>query len=534
VAGESFLGGLLGGGAGSVIGGSVVRLFLDDSQFNRALAQSQARNKTAAGTMSAGWAKFGMIASAAAVTAGIALVKFGIDAVGAALEADKMQRRLANSIENSSKVTADSIPVFQAQAQAIRDLTGVDDDAINSMQGFLVQMKLSADQVTELTPLVVDLSAKMGIGLEAAAKAVGKAVNGTVVGLSRMGVVVDKTQAKTDAYGATLKALGVVQGFAAEQAKAEPWRILSMQWGELKEQVGRELLPALKDLVTSGIEVTETFGPALVHLFSGIAVALENFAAAARIATGELSALTDVNWGWLGSILKVVPQFREFGAAIETVNHGLTAGTEAENKRREAAEASIPAMAALHAEDEAYGQSVVKTEAAVRHFANMTVKEIHEWNSSLRDDFQVAEGVFESLSEKANVTATQIINAFMRQINAQNEYGVNWQTLNRRKLPDELRRQLADLGLEGANIIAALANANDRQFNRIIAKWQTSENRANQLANSITGVGTAIDRLPAVKRIQLILDVTENLHGTKLSGAMIGQIRNELMRTQST
>jgi hypothetical protein len=531
VAGE-FLGGLLGGGAGSIIGGSVVRLFLDDSQFNRNLASAKAKNQTASGSMATGWSKFGLVAQAAAVTAGIALVKFAADSVRAAIEADAMQRKLANSIENSTKVTADAIPVFQAQAQAIRDLTGVDDDAINSMQGFLIQMHLNQEQVSALTPLVVDLSTKMGISLEAAAKAVGKSVNGTTAGLQRMGVVVDKTQAKTDAYGATLKALGVVQGFAAQKAKAEPWVLLSMQFQELQEQVGRELLPSLIELTRTLIPLAKDVAPVVIGAFENIAQAAEGLAAAIALLHGDASKsgfaalgnimLRIVSPGY--NILQFLGFFKDKTVEATLATHGLT-GEEKDLIQQSGFVA--PAFDEMAA-------AATRGEMGLRHFANMTEKEISEWNASLREDFGVAEDVFSKLAEKAKVTADQIIKAFIRQIKAQNDYADNWARLNHRNLPDELRRQLADMGLEGANIVAALANTNDRKFDQIIRKWQTTENRANQLANTITGVGTAIDRIPAVKRIQLILDVTENLHGNQLSGAMIQQIRNELMRTQGT
>ena len=53
----------------------------------------------------------------------------------------------------------------------------------------------------------------------------------------------DQTKAQTDAYGATLDALGVSQGFAAKSAKAEPWRKLGSEFEELGEELGKHLIP---------------------------------------------------------------------------------------------------------------------------------------------------------------------------------------------------------------------------------------------------------------------------------------------------
>lgn len=166
--------------------------------------------------------------------------------VGAAREAALAQAKLANSVKNSTKVSKDAVKGFMAQAEALRDLTGVDDEAIEGAQAVLVSMKLTEDQVKALTPRVVDLSEKMGIDLEAAAKAVGKSVNGSVGGLQRMAVVVDKAKAATDPYAATLEALSAAQGFAAKSARLEPWKKIGAQFEELTETIGTALLPVIR------------------------------------------------------------------------------------------------------------------------------------------------------------------------------------------------------------------------------------------------------------------------------------------------
>jgi hypothetical protein len=245
-------------------------MYLESSKYNSQLAETEAKTKGATSSMTSSTSKFAAVAQVGYIAAATAAAKFLVSSVQAAIEAEESQLKLASAVANSTDVTSASIPVFQAQAQAIRDLTGVDDDAINAMQGFLVQMGLTADQVSELTPLIVDLSQKFGVSLDTAAKAVGKSVNGTVGGLQKMGVVVDKTAASTDAYAATLDALGVVQGFAAEKAEAQPWLLLSSAFGELEERLGRELLPAIQELTPSLVPIAgfigNVMGPVLESL----------------------------------------------------------------------------------------------------------------------------------------------------------------------------------------------------------------------------------------------------------------------------
>jgi hypothetical protein len=267
---------LFGSGlGGSTIGGAVVKLGLDDTALNKGLAEAEAKTKGSADTMGGTWSKFKTLAAGAYVAVGVAAVAFAAKSIEVAIAAEQANLKLANSIANSATVTKDAIPVFDALAHSVSDLTGVHSDAITAMQAFLVQMKLTQSEVETLTPLVVDLSVKQGIDLTTAAKAVGKAVNGTTGGLSRMGVVVDKTAAKTDAYGATLKALSVVQGFAAQSAKAEPWKLLTNQIHELELEVGQALVPALQAIVPILTDIVKHAKPAFTLLANIITTTTE-------------------------------------------------------------------------------------------------------------------------------------------------------------------------------------------------------------------------------------------------------------------
>src|SRR6185369_10366981 len=115
--------------------------------------------------------------------------------------------------------------------------------------------KLTGEQVQELTPRVVDLAAKYNIDLQTAFKAVGKATQGNAGILSRYGVTIDEAALKADGFGATLKGLGVAQGFAADRAKAEPWRVLGAQFEEVAEKLGQALLPVIANLTKAIIAI---------------------------------------------------------------------------------------------------------------------------------------------------------------------------------------------------------------------------------------------------------------------------------------
>jgi hypothetical protein len=307
----------LGGFTGSTIGQASVKLYVDNAQYNRDLAASKASLTTTTGTMSKSMTAFKQVGTLALLAVGAAAVKFAAASVQAAIEAQQAQTKLANSIENATEVGAASIPVFNAQAEALRKLTGADDEAITSSQALLVQMGLTQGEVSKLTPLIVDLSTKFGVDMETAAKAVGKSVNGTTGGLSKMGVVVDATAAKTDAYSATLEALGVVQGFAAQKAEDEPWTLLASTFEELQEQVGEQLLPGLQDLAAAMVPLAEDIGPLLSLVFEQISEGFKNTSIAINALHGDFEDLTEVDVGLLGSIIKFIPGMEGMGKAIE-------------------------------------------------------------------------------------------------------------------------------------------------------------------------------------------------------------------------
>jgi hypothetical protein len=260
---SGILGGIAGNLAGGNIGRAVVSLALDTTGYTANLEKAKVETTATTDSMAAGASKWSTAAVAGAAVAGAAIADFAVHSISAAVEAQNEQLKLANAVQNSANVSQDAIPAFQAQAQAIRDLTGVDDDLINGGQSVLVNMGLQQDQITQLTPLVVDLSAKYGIDLNSAFKAVGKAAEGSTGALARY---VGPIQAGTTAagtYTAVLQKLGAVQGFAAEQAKAEPWLLLKSSMQELEQSVGRQLLPLIQELVPLLTQLANDIGPIL-------------------------------------------------------------------------------------------------------------------------------------------------------------------------------------------------------------------------------------------------------------------------------
>lgn len=134
---------------------------------------------------------------------------------------------------------------------------------------------------------------------------------------------------------------------------------------------------------------------------------------------------------------------------------------------------------------------------ALQVFAGMTAEELKKWQGGIRDNLRDVSDDLAQLADDGRVTATEIMRSLREQANALADYARNWETVNRRGLPDELARQIAEMGDDGALILQALANASKRQFDRIVADFKRAQSEARRVAAAIDGIGRSIQGLPS-------------------------------------
>ena len=182
--------------------------------------------------------------------------------VKSAQEAEMASMRLESSVKGAYGASSNAVKAFEDQAKAIQKVTVASDEDVMSIQALLAQFGLTQRQVTQLTPLVVDISRKWNIDYVNAAKAVAKAADGKASSLKKLGINIDETKAKTDPYIATVDALRqAAGGFAQQEGKtfAGQTAILSNQLDELKESLGRGVLATLNDVLPAVVNVTGAF-----------------------------------------------------------------------------------------------------------------------------------------------------------------------------------------------------------------------------------------------------------------------------------
>lgn len=200
--------------------------------------------------------KFGKVAAAAFAAAAAAAAayagKLAIEGVKAAIEDEAAQVRLANALKNVTDVTDDQIKAIEEQILKTSLATGVADDKLRPALQRLTVATRDVTKSQDLLKLALDISAATGKDVETVSNALAKAYEGNNGALTRLGVGISATEAKTLGFEGTVKQLSeTFGGAAATQANTFEGQIerLKVAFDEAKESVGAALLPTLKNLL---------------------------------------------------------------------------------------------------------------------------------------------------------------------------------------------------------------------------------------------------------------------------------------------
>lgn len=322
----------------------------------------------------------------------IALVGLG-KAAQAAQEEDLQIAKLNNSISQSPELAGASTDAFLAQAAALQDVTKWEDDATIGAQAMLGTFHLTQREIIGLIPLIQDLASKKNMDLEASAKLVGKAMEGNIGALRRMGVNIDATAFATNRYRAVMDGLRqTAGGFAEEEGQTFNGQlaILKNNLGDIEEGVGRGAVTAFNNLLKPVMAVSEEF-ESLSPGMQGAIGTTATYASVALVAVGSATMLA-------GSLLKMK-------AAYLTVKAAAAAAAEAEGAEAGAAGMSRLATAGLvvgviaaTAAYVAYARSLDGVKVDMEEFASATTDQMvdaAEAIASFGDQKKVLEDLFD-------------------------------------------------------------------------------------------------------------------------------------------
>ena len=261
---------------------------------------------------------FGKKAALAFAAAGAAIGAFAIASVKAAAEDEVGQKKLEETIRNTTSATADQIAGIDKYVTAQSIATATSDDVIRPALSRLLRATGDLTKSQELLTLSQEIAAATGKPLEAVTNAVAKSFEGSNTALTKLGVGIDAATLKTLTFDQTQQLLNqTFDGFIENQSETAAFKFqqISIAVNESKEAIGAALLPVVKELadflIVTVVPVIESFVAGLTGK-DGLEESLTK------------SQTTAIEWGKrIAGLIKTVITFKDeliaVGAVIGTV-----------------------------------------------------------------------------------------------------------------------------------------------------------------------------------------------------------------------
>jgi len=237
-------------------------LLADVAEFSKGIKTASKDTETIGDQFTA----FGKKAAVAFAAAGAAIGAFAIASVKAAAEDETGQRKLEETIRNTTSATADQIAGIDKYITAQSIATATTDDVIRPALSRLLRATGDLTKAQELLTLSQEISVATGKPLEAVTNALGKAFEGSNTALSKLGIGIDKTTLATLTFDQTQQLLNkTFDGFIENQSETAAFKFqqISIAVNESKEAIGAALLPVVKEfadfLIVTVVPAIESF-----------------------------------------------------------------------------------------------------------------------------------------------------------------------------------------------------------------------------------------------------------------------------------
>ena len=239
-----------------------------------------------------------------------------------------------------NNATQDQIEQMKDQAKEMQKVTTVGDEVTIALQAQLGTFALSSDAVMALTESTLDLAvANKGVNVTQEdminyGNLVGKVMTGNVGSLSRYGVVLSDVQAQQIKNGDEMERASVLAevlkgnygDLARDMKNSWEGQIQSFQnsWGDLKEMIGAQLMPVLREIV---IWATETGIPKLIESGQWLKERWDtNFLGIQTIITSTLKIIKFSFDGWVTAINMMIDAWDRAVKAYEKFKTSVSGG----------------------------------------------------------------------------------------------------------------------------------------------------------------------------------------------------------------
>ena len=245
-------------------------LLADTKNFIDGLDKADRETKTFSNKLDDALQKGAAAFLAVGAAAGAMAIKIGIDAVKAAVEDEKAQKSLAITLRNTTKATDAQVKSVEDYIDKTARASGIADDVLRPSLDRLLRSTSDITKAQKLQTLALDIAAGTGKDLATVTEALGKAYDGNLGALKRIGIPLDENIIKTKDFDAATKALSETfagQAAAAAETFAGRMARIKIAIDESKEQLGQALLHLLERFAKFA---TDQLAPALQGLVDGL------------------------------------------------------------------------------------------------------------------------------------------------------------------------------------------------------------------------------------------------------------------------
>ena len=253
------------------------------------------------------------IASGAAVAFA---TKIGVDAVQAAIEDQKSQVLLANSLRNTVGATDDAIASVEDYITKQQALFSVADDQLRPSLAALAAATGSLTEAQRLQGIALDIAADKQIDLVSASKLLAKANGGNIGALKKLYPEISAVTVKSKDFAGALDVVARISGgAAAASADTLAGRLegLKLAYGEVLETLGYALLPVVTEFVAY---IQSSILPAIE---SWTSANKDKIAASLKSIFDVLKTVVKLMGEFFGFISRNIGTLKAFGAILAGV-----------------------------------------------------------------------------------------------------------------------------------------------------------------------------------------------------------------------
>jgi hypothetical protein len=229
-----------------------LNLLADTTDFASGIKKASGQTDSFSGKLKSSMKSVAKSAALAGVAAAGMAVAFGVDAVKAALADQQSQTKLAKALQNTTKATKAQIASVEDSISKMQFQFGIADDKLRPAFQRLAQATGDLTKSQDLMQVVLDTSVGTGKSAEAVAIALGKAYNGNITALKRLGIPLSENIIDTKDFNGAVEVLSDTfsgQAQASAGTFAGKMRILAERWNEFKEGVGYKLIGPLSKVM---------------------------------------------------------------------------------------------------------------------------------------------------------------------------------------------------------------------------------------------------------------------------------------------